>query len=50
MDDQVMSDVALGLSPAVLEARYAAELWGVSEDAALAQLEANFEALFRVRP
>ena len=31
-------------------ARYAAELWGVSEEAAVAQLEENFEALFRVRP
>lgn len=31
-------------------AGFAAEVWGVTEDAATAQLEANFEALFRVRP
>jgi TatD DNase family protein len=31
-------------------ADYAAELWGVSPDAARAQLEANFESLFRVAP
>ena len=30
--------------------RYAAERWGVTEDAAAAQLEANFEALFGVKP